>query len=185
MGCGSLRVGRLLIPYLNRSGYTGFEPNRWLIQEGIARECGADQIENKAPRFVVSESSDIFSADESFDFVLAQSIFSHMGLDLIAGWFDAAARLLAQTGVLVATYLPAKEDFEGEGWIYPDCVSYRSESLEELAQAHGLLFRPIAWRHPRQSWVLIFRPGHRFEALDFSALSWDFGFDAGLWDRTP
>src|SRR5881392_154417 len=38
VGCGSLRIGRLLIPYLNRGKYFGIEPNEWLVDEGIRRE---------------------------------------------------------------------------------------------------------------------------------------------------
>jgi hypothetical protein len=34
-GCGSLRAGRLLIPYLLPGRYYGLEPNRWLIEDGI------------------------------------------------------------------------------------------------------------------------------------------------------
>ncbi len=38
-GCGSLRAGRLLIPYLNPGNYYGIEPNRWLIDDAY-RERG-------------------------------------------------------------------------------------------------------------------------------------------------
>jgi SAM-dependent methyltransferase len=34
-GCGSLRAGRLLIPYLLPGRYYGLEPNRCLIEDGI------------------------------------------------------------------------------------------------------------------------------------------------------
>src|SRR5512143_3978771 len=44
VGCGSLRIGRLLIPYLNAGRYTGIEPERWLVEEGIRRETGRDQV---------------------------------------------------------------------------------------------------------------------------------------------
>src|SRR4029450_11413927 len=47
IGCGSLRIGRLLIPYLNAGNYTGIEPNKWLIQAGIRQEVGQDQIRIK------------------------------------------------------------------------------------------------------------------------------------------
>ena len=32
VGCGSLRIGRLLIPYLNRKKYFGLEPHQWLVE---------------------------------------------------------------------------------------------------------------------------------------------------------
>src|SRR5690242_5496000 len=37
-GCGSLRAGRLLIPYLLPGRYYGLDPNRWLIEDAVARE---------------------------------------------------------------------------------------------------------------------------------------------------
>src|SRR4026208_1796303 len=44
VGCGSLRVGRLLIPYLNKKKYFGFEPNDWLVQDGIKNEIGESLV---------------------------------------------------------------------------------------------------------------------------------------------
>jgi hypothetical protein len=35
VGCGSLRAGRMLIPYLRPDHYFGVEPNRWLVEKGI------------------------------------------------------------------------------------------------------------------------------------------------------
>ena len=50
-GCGSLRAGRLFIPYLEPGRYHGIEPNRWLIDEAIQKELGEDLIRIKQPRF--------------------------------------------------------------------------------------------------------------------------------------
>ena len=84
IGCGSLRIGRLLIPYLNRGKYFGVEPNEWLVDEGIRRELGETLVQIKRPTFFFSDSPDtIAQAKIAFDFALAQSIFSHCGLDLI------------------------------------------------------------------------------------------------------
>jgi hypothetical protein len=49
-GCGSLRAGRLLIPYLNPGCYFGIEPNRWLVDEAIKNQIGADIVSIKRPR---------------------------------------------------------------------------------------------------------------------------------------
>src|SRR5262252_6961094 len=111
VGCGSLRIGRLLIPYLNRGKYFGVEPNEWLVHEGINRELGEALLEIKRPTFFFSSSPEaIAQAKISFDFVVAQSIFSHCGLDLIKGWLCAISRSIAEDGALVATFLPGKED---------------------------------------------------------------------------
>src|SRR5437868_14897345 len=42
VGCGSLRIGRLLIPYLNCGKYFGVETNNWLVEAGIEHELGKD-----------------------------------------------------------------------------------------------------------------------------------------------
>src|SRR6266536_2229601 len=57
IGCGSLRIGRLLIPYLNNSNYCGIEPNKWLVEEGIRQETGQDQIRIKQPTFYFADSA--------------------------------------------------------------------------------------------------------------------------------
>ena len=56
IGCGSLRIGRLLIPYLNRGKYFGIEPNEWLVEEGIRRELGQSLVEIKRPTFFFTDS---------------------------------------------------------------------------------------------------------------------------------
>src|SRR5438046_4034239 len=58
VGCGSLRIGRLLIPYLNRGKYFGVEPNEWLVDEGIRRELGETLVQIKRQTFFFSDSQD-------------------------------------------------------------------------------------------------------------------------------
>ena len=148
VGCGSLRIGRLLIPYLNRGKYFGIEPNEWLVHEGIRRELGETLVQIKRPTFFFSDSPDtITQAKVAFDFALAQSIFSHCGLDLIRGWLSAISRSLAQEGVLVATFLTAEEDSARTGWIYPECVNYRPATLERAAKDVNLRFEILDWKH--------------------------------------
>src|SRR5882762_4634631 len=111
IGCGSLRIGRLLIPYLNQGKYFGVEPNEWLVDEGIRRELGETLVQIKRPTFFFSDSPDtIAQAKVAFDVALAQSIFSHCGLDLIRDWLSAMSRSLAGDGALVATFLIGEED---------------------------------------------------------------------------
>src|SRR5947207_13809129 len=75
IGCGSLRTGRLLIPYLNRGKYFGIEPNEWLVQEGIRHELGEMWVQCKRRTFSFADSPEtVIRAKLSFDFALAQSI---------------------------------------------------------------------------------------------------------------
>src|SRR5215471_7701013 len=83
-GCGSLRAGRLLIPYLLPGRYHGVEPNGWLLDDAIAHELGRDLIEIKKPKFRHEHDFSAAHFGVQFDFILAQSIFSHAGRDVVA-----------------------------------------------------------------------------------------------------
>src|SRR5438105_9390159 len=99
VGCGSLRIGRLLIPYLNRGKYFGIEPAEWLVAEGIRQELGETVVQIKRPTFFFSDSPEtVVRAKLLFEFALAQSIFMHWGLYLSRGWLSAVSRSLAEDG---------------------------------------------------------------------------------------
>jgi cyclopropane fatty-acyl-phospholipid synthase-like methyltransferase len=181
IGCGSLRIGRILIPYLNRGKYFGVEPNEWLVDEGIKRELGETLLQIKRPTFFFSDSPDaIAEAKVGFDFALAQSIFSHCGLDLIKGWLSAISHSLTQDGALVATFLIGEEDAEQTGWIYPDCVSYRPATLERAAKDVNLRFEILDWKHPRQTWALFAAPGFNSTWFKDRPLTWNTGLERAL-----
>lgn len=174
IGCGSLRLGRLLIPYLNWEKYFGIEPNEWLIREGIRHEVGQSLRLIKRPHFYYTADPRILEElNLDFDFAVAQSIFSHCGLDLITSWLSAVARSLAPAGALVATFLPGEQDDESAGWIYPACVSYKPNTIAQIAADVGLRFQVLDWRHPRQTWALF--AADQFDASWFETnpLTWN------------
>lgn len=178
IGCGSLRIGRLLIPYLNRGRYTGLEPNQWLVQDGIVREVGQDQIDIKQPHFVFADSAaELVNEGRKYDYLLAQSIFSHCGIDLLEQWLAQAAALLTDTGALVATFFSGNADTDRLGWIYPDCVNFTPATLRSLAHRHGLEFVTLDWHHPRQTWAAFAKPGFDAQWYQDRSLSWNACFD--------
>lgn len=158
VGCGSLRVGRLLIPYLRREHYCGIEPNRHLVETAIQSETGKDLINLKKPRF--SDNSDfsgrVFA--NAFDRVLAQSIFSHTYPDLTRVGLQAIEEVLSPTGLLVGTYYPGESRGDGSGWLYPSCTKYGWDEFNGLLMASGLYGSEISWPHPRQQWFVAGRP---------------------------
>ena len=107
VGCGSLRAGRMLIPYLRSGCYFGIEPEKWLVDEGLQAEVGRDILEIKRPsfRFVADFSLDGF--DTQFDFVLCQSVFSHTYPDLLRLALRNIADSLATSGKLLGTFREA------------------------------------------------------------------------------
>lgn len=181
IGCGSLRIGRLLIPYLNRGKYFGIEPAEWLVAEGIKQELGETVVQTKGPTFFFTDSPEtVGRAKVSFDFALAQSIFSHCGLDLIKGWLSAVSRSLAQDGALVATFLPGDEDSPRKGWIYPECVNYRPATLERAAADVNLRFEILDWKHPRQTWALFAASKFNSTWFQNTPLTWNAALERAI-----
>lgn len=173
VGCGSLRIGRLLIPYLNKGNYVGIEPNKWLMDDGIKHEIGRDQIDIKTPLLLEGASADVLEDGEMFDFAFAQSIFSHCGLDLIAQWLRGVSLHLKEDGVFAATFIKGDKDFDGAGWIYPGCVPFTPETLEKLAGDLGYGFKELDWWHPRQTWCLFYKKDFDVSWIPEHSLSWN------------
>jgi len=169
-GCGSLRAGRLLIPYLDRGNYHGLEPNTWLIEDAIARQLGQDLIALKWPHF---HAFDDFRAERcgvDFDFILAQSIFSHCGLDLVERVLTGFAQALARSGLALATIIhpgPSNAEFTGSGWVYPEVVALAPLTVAEIAARVGLYGRALPWFHPRQTWYALARDPARVPPREY------------------
>jgi SAM-dependent methyltransferase len=166
-GCGSLRAGKLFIPYLLPGRYFGLDPNKWLIDEAIEKELGRDIINLKRPTFRHDDDFRPTRFETSFDFVVAQSIFSHTGSDLIGKMVREFRACLKPDGLVLATFvLPHQMDgaaeFTGTGWVYPDCVAYEPDTIISLIAQGGLVGRQLPWFHPRQTWFVM---AHRVDAL--------------------
>jgi cyclopropane fatty-acyl-phospholipid synthase-like methyltransferase len=173
IGCGSLRVGRLLIPYLNSRNYFGVEPNKWLVDDGIKNEIGMDLVEIKKPTFSFRPSMEEFEKPLNIDYAIAQSVFSHCGKDYIKGWLSQISFHLKDNGALIATFLADDKDYNGHGWIYPGCVKYKHETVAEIASEFGLDFEVLDWAHPRQTWALFSKTKYDKSLVDGGSISWN------------
>jgi SAM-dependent methyltransferase len=169
IGCGSLRAGRLLIPYLGPERYTGLEPNKWLIDEAIEKQIGHDVLAIKKPTFVHNDQFDL-SGLERFDFIVAQSVASHTGPEMTKKLLRSISEGLRPKGVAAVTFMHTRRaDNAREGWFYPECVRYRRRTLDRWIGEAGLQGTAIAWFHPRQTWWLL---AHREAALPPRLFRW-------------
>ncbi len=151
VGCGSLRIGRLLIPYLNIGNYIGVEPNKWLVYDGIRYETGKDLINMKRPNLIFADS--IAHAHlHDIDYAIAQSIFSHTSRTLFAQWLHELSAALAPTGCLLGTVITSEQDSGEEGWVYPGCVTFSLQTIQSLATDAGFTLHQLNHWHPRQTW---------------------------------
>ena len=163
-GCGSLRAGRLLIPYLDPGNYFGIEPRQSLIDDAFQFELGKNIRAIKRPTFSHNDDFRIPFPVGCFDYILVQSIFTHAGWDITQRLLSEIQRTLAPQGVAAVTFLQVdrvEEDTETDGWTYPACVGYTVEKIRSLALAAGLEARRLAWYTPRVTWFLLSRVGEQ------------------------
>jgi SAM-dependent methyltransferase len=159
VGCGSLRGGRLFLAYLLPGRYFGIEPRRDLVEQGIDREVGRDAVALKQPTFAYVDDFSLTTFGRTFDFVLAQSIFSHASLRQIRRCLAQAKEVLEPEGVFAATYMEGPGDHAGDEWVYPGWVEYRPSTIARVASEAGLAAAPSDWPHPNgQRWVLFTHP---------------------------
>ena len=161
IGCGSLKAGKLLIPYLLPGHYFGIEPEQWLIDEGIENELGRDIINIKAPVFSNDREFTCTVFGHKFDFILAHSIFTHTSQAQMSRCISQVKECMKPTSVFAATIAQGEENYTGSDWDYSTCVEYTLTRMEEVALEHGLICRPIDWPHQWQQWVLIGFPGNQ------------------------
>jgi SAM-dependent methyltransferase len=169
IGCGSLRGGRLFIPYLKPGKYFGIEPEQWLVDQGIETEVGRDLVALKKPAFANDTNFTLTTFGRKFDFMLAQSIFSHASQAQIRRCLSEAKKALEPEGIFAATFFPGAENYEGSEWVYPGCVYYTMEYFSKLAADEGLACKPLNWTHTnQQKWVAITHPEHASAVPDLA-----------------
>lgn len=161
VGCGSLRAGRLFIPYLLSGRYFGIEPEEEVLRAGISGEIGEDLVRLREPTFAHVDDFDLTVFGRSFDFLLAQSIFSHATADQVRRCVTSAREVMHESSVFVATYIPGDADYDGDVWVYPGKVNFRPEFFQELAAEVGLAWQELAWTHAnRQTWMVLHDPAN-------------------------
>ncbi len=156
-GCGSLRLGRLLIPYLAPDHYFGIEPYRWLVEDAIKYELGASILEIKAPKFSYNADfrCDVFG--EKFDFIVAQSIITHCDAEMAETLSRQMAASLKKDGKVIFSIIEAEFPTavpDPQGWSYPHCVSYGCFAIEAIFRQSGLFCKKLPWYHPGATWYV-------------------------------
>lgn len=155
IGCGSLRGGRLFIPYLSKGCYFGLEPNSRLVRDGIKNELGGSILIVKAPQFLYNDTFGLQFGDTAFDYILAQSIFSHADKGQIDKCLSEVKRVLEPEGKFVFTYFVGDKDYGGTGWMQCPDARYTERWMRQVVKEHGLSYERLDYEHPSgQAWVL-------------------------------
>jgi SAM-dependent methyltransferase len=106
IGCGTLRGGRHFISFLNAGNYTGMDisPNAIEYAEQLVKQEG---MEDKRPKLVLSQAKDLQFTEfpqTRFDFILAQSVFTHLMPKHIAECFAHVGKIMKPHSLFFFTY---------------------------------------------------------------------------------
>ena len=158
IGCGSLRGGRLFIAYLEPGRYYGIEPQKWLVEAGIEAHFGPSILEVKRPTFLYRDDLALTAFGVEFDYILAQSIFSHAAQDQIKACLSEASRCLAPDGLFIATFFEGVEPYQGKTWRRSPVVQYPFSWFVKEAESVGFNVERLDYPHPSgQTWVAFWR----------------------------
>lgn len=147
VGCGTLRGGRHCIRYLDPQHYTGVDISAGALEAGH-RLVIREGLTAKHPRLLQTVDMRFREFEgETFDFILAQSVFSHLPEEHIDECFAHIGRVMHDGSTFYFTFKPnARPERLGlKGFAYP----YRF--FADLASRHGygLVDLAASYPHPR------------------------------------
>jgi SAM-dependent methyltransferase len=146
IGCGCLRNGLWLIPYLDAGNYFGVEPNQTMLQEGIDTFIPPEQMRDKKPTFSNNDQF-AFPFERRFDFALARSIFTHTSRGQMTDCLRNLAGVMNPGGRFALSYVPPKlfqGEYKGTEWLGRSHESkdggmayYRKRTILGIAKQFG------------------------------------------------
>lgn len=146
-GCGALAAGRYMIDFLEPQKYTGLDVSTGVLEEGKKRLAQADLLK-KQPSLMVVPGGDISILKlQKFDFIWAQSVFTHMPPDEIVKLLGKLIDYMGPHSAFYATFSPVEEkDYECKilkDWYYNEAF------MKKLVEGCGYSFKLMNnWNHP-------------------------------------
>ena len=137
-GCGSLRAGKYLIPYLYKGRYTGYEPNYWLVKEALNNEIDNDVLDKKEPKLY----SNILDVYGEYTFIFAHSVFVHASMNDIKNILNDVKERLAKGGIFIFNFIEGKDNTKEE-WSYPQGVTYTKETIFNILKEYDFNFEEV------------------------------------------
>jgi SAM-dependent methyltransferase len=147
LGCGTLRGGRHFIRYLEPGRYTGIDISAKAIEYGrsLVEEEG---LADKEPRLVVNVDRKLkFQEfrDDRFDFLLAQSVFTHLDQSHIGECFEHIGQIMQGSSIFLFTFYESEFAARTRTKRFEHPASF----FEKLAKLYDFkLERAPEYRHP-------------------------------------
>jgi SAM-dependent methyltransferase len=154
LGCGSLRLGRILIPFLLPDKYFGIEPDFNLVSAGFEFEIGWDITRIKRPKFSNATNFNASNFGVNFDYIIAHSIFTHTPFKLAIDALRSICETMNENSILVATFIEdnISSVSNSDAWVYPDCLAYSRNDIYRMFSQTELHAKPLNFPHTCQNW---------------------------------
>lgn len=163
LGCGCLRAGVHFINYLDAGRYLGMDISAEVVKRGVARELGLETFSTKAPEFVISDRFEFTALSQRPDFILANSVFTHLPSGELRACLQGLRDFLGErSAVFFATFSEAAERGEHEGPGHylggTEKMTYTVAEMHALGSEAGWATEYIGeWGHPKNAWDDAFR----------------------------
>ena len=170
IGCGSLRGGIHFIKYLEKGHYFGVDKDIELL-EGGRTEIVENNLQDKEPVLKLDENFDFTSLNQKFEYALAQSVFTHLPLDIIKKCIQSIDKVLIKEGKFYATFFENNQSEDSDNPIiiesvdgltiktYPnqDPYHYKFCEFQRLVKNTVFSVEYIGdWDHPRHQKIMVF-----------------------------
>jgi SAM-dependent methyltransferase len=168
VGCGPLRGGQHFISYLDAGHYWGIDRDPKVLEAGLAHGVAEALAAEKKPTLVEMADFGFERLGQTFDYALAQSVFTHLPLNSIMRCLVGMARVLAPDGRFYATFFdnpggkrniePVHHEPGGITTFYDaDPFHYDVQTLADACVGTGLKMEHLGeWDHPRDQRMLAF-----------------------------
>jgi len=156
IACGSLRAGRLLIPYLDKGNYLGIDKESVLIEKGITNEMNQKVLVSKAPEFVVSSNFEFTKFSKQANFAIAQSLFTHLPSSDINYCFKQLNNYIAPKGIFYATFFVVEKPVQNPQKAHDHKMfRYTYSEIQNFGLKNNWQFDFIRdWNHPRNQQIV-------------------------------
>jgi SAM-dependent methyltransferase len=166
VGCGSLRGGVHFIRYLEPGHYFGLDIQQRLLDAG-REELEAAGLDPTSACLMQDDAFRFGRFGQQFDFALAQSVFTHLPLNVIMRCLAEIERVLRPKGRFYATFFqhpgprldtePLRQSETVTTYPDADPFHYDPDIFRWAVEGSTLEVDPIGdWDHPRNQQMLLF-----------------------------
>jgi len=167
VGCGPLRAGVHFIRFLEPGHYYGVERDADVLGAGRDVELPLQGLADRRPVLTVMEDFSFDRLGQTFDYALAQSVFTHLPLNKVIRCLMSIERVLVSGGKFFATvylnergkkYLDPIEQAPGTvTHMDKNPFHYEFATFEWICEGTGLTPEYLGdWNSPRNQKMLLF-----------------------------